>query len=68
MITAFALLAKMFLRVKASFLPPDPEPLQRVRPRRGQNAISGRFSLLAVTTLEKLLLSGELGGTRGKGR
>ena len=26
--------------------------------------ISGRFSLLAVTTLEKLLLSGELGGRR----
>jgi hypothetical protein len=26
--------------------------------------LSGRFALLAVTTLEKLLLSGELGGRR----
>ena len=63
MITAFALLARMFLRVKSSFLPPDPEPL-RVSVRDGQNAITGRFSLLAVTTLEKLLLSGEVSGRR----
>ena len=32
------------------------------RKRDGQ--FQGRFSLLAVTTLEKLLLSGELGGQR----
>jgi len=62
-ITAFALFAKLLLRVKASFLPPDPEPL-RVSVREGQNAITGRFSLLAVTTLEKLLLASEVVGHR----
>jgi hypothetical protein len=62
-ITAFALLAKMFFRMKASFLPPDPQPL-KVSMRDRDSAISGKFSLLAVTTLEKLLLSSELGGRR----
>jgi hypothetical protein len=62
-ITAMALLAKLFFRVKASYLPPDPKPLN-VSLREEGNLISGRFSLLAVTTLEKLLLSGELGGRR----
>jgi len=62
-ITAIALLAKLFLRAKASFLPPDPQPLN-VSLRDEGSMLSGRFSLLAVTTLEKLLLSGELGGRR----
>jgi hypothetical protein len=62
-ITAFALLAKLFLKAKASFLPPDPTPL-RVSVREEGNMLTGRFSLLAVTTLEKLLLSSELGGRR----
>ena len=62
-ITAVALLAKLFLRVKASFLPPDATPLD-ISVRDEGNTISGRFALLAVTTLEKLLLSGELGGDR----
>jgi hypothetical protein len=62
-ITAFALLAKWLLKAKASFLPPDPTPL-RVSVRDKDNALTGQFSLLAVTTLEKLLLSSELGGKR----
>jgi len=62
-LTALALLAKLFLGVKASFLPPDPRPLDVSLLETG-SMISGRFSLLAVTTLEKLLLSGELGGKR----
>jgi hypothetical protein len=62
-ITAIALLTKMLLRVKANFLPPDPEPLRVSMSEQG-NMLSGRFSLLAVTTLEKLLLSGDLGGRR----
>jgi len=62
-ITAIALLAKMFLRVKAGFLPPDPAPLSVSMHEKG-NMLTGRFSLLAVTTLEKLLLSGDLGGKR----
>ena len=62
-ITAFALLMKLLLRMKAGFLPPDPQPLS-VSMREKDDRISGRFSLLAVTTLEKLLLSSELGGRR----
>ncbi|HEV2596502.1 MAG TPA: diacylglycerol kinase family protein [Sphingomicrobium sp.] len=62
-ITAFALLMKLLLPMRASFLPPDPQPLSVSLKERGNN-ISGRFSLLAVTTLEKLLLSSELAGRR----
>jgi hypothetical protein len=62
-ITAVALLMRLFLRIKASFLPPDPTPLNVSLHETG-GTINGRFSLLAVTTLEKLLLSGELGGRR----
>jgi hypothetical protein len=64
-ITAFALLMKLLLRIKASFLPPDPQPLSVSLHEKG-NQINGRFSLLAVTTLEKLLLSSQLGG-QGEG-
>jgi hypothetical protein len=63
-ITAFALLAKWFLKAKASFLPPDPTPLRVSMGGEKNNALSGQFSLLAVTTLEKLLLNSELGGRR----
>jgi hypothetical protein len=62
-ITAFALLMKLLLGMKGNFLPPDPQPLS-VSMREKGDRISGRFSLLAVTTLEKLLLSSELGGRR----
>ena len=62
-LTAFALMAKWFLKAKASFLPPDPSPL-RVSVGKNATALSGQFSLLAVTTLEKLLLNSELGGRR----
>ena len=61
--TAIATLPKMILGVKAGFLPPDPEPLS-VSMSEGDGRLSGRFSLLAVTTLEKLLLSTDLGTTR----
>jgi hypothetical protein len=61
-ITALALLTKIFLRIKGSFLPPDSKPLN-VSLREGDR-LSGRFSLLAVTTLEKLLLSSDLGANR----
>jgi hypothetical protein len=61
-LTALALLARLFLRLKASFLPPHPRPLQVSL--TSSEGLSGRFSLLAVTTLEKLLLSGHLAGPR----
>ena len=63
-LTAIALLARMFLRLQSRFLPPTPRPLQ-VSVRR-EGPISGRFALLAVTTLEKMLLATELNGT-GRG-
>lgn len=63
-LTAVALMMRMFLRLKASFLPPSPRHLQVSW--QDSERISGRFSLLAVTTLDKLLLSGEMvNRTRG---
>ena len=67
-LTGFALLARMLFGGTASFLPPNPRPLEVSFRHKG--LLSGRFALLAVTTLEKLLLSGEVGGgeSRGGGR
>ena len=62
-ITFVAVLAKFLLRLKVGFLPPDPRPLSLSMPEDDKR-LSGRFSLLAVTTLEKLLLSTELGNRR----
>jgi hypothetical protein len=62
-ITAFAAILKLVLGAKASFLPPDSQPLSVSMSRPG-GRLSGRFSLLAVTTLEKLLLSTDLGSHR----
>src|SRR6476619_3628733 len=55
-LTAIALLFKMLLKIKANFLPPDPQPLN-VSVRNEDSTLSGRFSLLAVTTLERVGLS-----------
>jgi diacylglycerol kinase family enzyme len=64
-LTAVALLTRMVLRLKSSFLPPEPSLLQvSLRP---EDRISGRFALFAVTTLEKMLLASELSGS-GRGR
>jgi hypothetical protein len=63
-ITALAMLAQLLLRLKGSFLPPNPSPVAVTW--RNSPSLSGRFSLLAVTTLDKVLMSGELTGrTRG---
>ena len=62
-LTAIAFLIKVFLGMKADFLPPDAKPLQlSVREKEGK--LSGRFSLLAVTTLEKMLLTSPFKGQR----
>ena len=58
-ITAVAVVLRQVFRLRASFLPPEPAPLS-VSVRR-EGAITGRFAFLFVTTLEKLLLSGEVG-------
>ncbi|WP_324809484.1 acylglycerol kinase family protein [Sphingomonas sp. LY29] len=63
-ITGFAVLLRQVFGWRASFLPPDPSELSISVRREG--AITGRFALLFVTTLEKLLLSSEF-GSNGKG-
>jgi hypothetical protein len=63
-LTAVAVVLRQVFRIRASFLPPEPSMLS-VSVRR-EGAITGRFAFLFVTTLEKLLLSGEV-GSHGKG-
>lgn len=62
-ITALAAMAKQVLRIKGSFLPHDSMPLS-VSMSAEDARLSGRFSLLAVTTLEKLLLATDIGAHR----
>jgi len=62
-ITAVAVILRQVFRLRASFLPPEPAMLS-VQVRR-DGAITGRFAFLFVTTLEKLLLSGEVGANGG---
>ena len=64
-LTAVALVVRILLRLQSRFLPQTPALLQVSVPR--EERLSGRFALLAVTTLEKLLLSSHLTGT-GTGR
>jgi hypothetical protein len=64
-LTFLAYIARLALRLKASFLPPAAEQTDLVMPMRER--ISGRFAFLAVTTLDKLLLSTTFGG-KGGGR
>lgn len=63
-ITAAAVLARQFFGLKTRFLPPSPAPIEIKVKRHG--TLRGRFTLLAVTTLEKLLLGSDL-QTSGKG-
>lgn len=63
-ITAAAVLLSRTLGLRTRFLPPSPEPIE-VRVRQ-EGSLRGRFSLLAVTTLEKLLLGSEV-KSAGKG-
>ena len=63
-ITAMAVLLRQIFGFRGKYLPPDATPL-RVMVRR-EGSLSGRFALLAVTTLEKLLLGSEV-RTTGRG-
>jgi hypothetical protein len=54
---------KLLLGLRASFLPPDTAPLSLSLSDEGGN-LNGRFSLLMVTTLERVLLSMDLGDRR----
>ena len=62
-LTALAYIARLLLKLKSSFLPPAPSRTDLVIPERAP--ISGRFAFLAVTTLNKMLLSQQLGGQGG---
>ncbi|MGH6784921.1 MAG: diacylglycerol/lipid kinase family protein [Sphingomicrobium sp.] len=57
-ITAIAVVLRQVFGLRASFLPPEPAPLS-VSVRR-EGAITARFAFLFVTTLERLLFSGEV--------
>ena len=63
-LTAIAYIAQLLLKLKSSLLPPRATTTELVLPERER--ISGRFALLAVTTLNKMLLSNQLGG-EGRG-
>jgi hypothetical protein len=58
-ITALAVVLGQVFRLRASFLPPEPAQLSISLRREG--AIQRRFSLLFVTTLERILLSSDMG-------
>ncbi|HEY1143771.1 MAG TPA: diacylglycerol kinase family protein [Sphingomicrobium sp.] len=62
-LTAIALMVRMLLRLQVRFLPPKPSPMELSVRRDGR--ISGRFAVLAVTTLEKMLLSSEVKSSGG---
>jgi hypothetical protein len=64
-ITALALLLRVLFGLRSRFLPPPPTQLEVSVRRQGQ--ITGCFTLLAVTTLERLLLFNDF-HSRGKGR
>jgi hypothetical protein len=59
-LTFLAYLARLVLKLKANFLPRPSAQTDLVMETRGR--ISGRFAFLAVTTLDRLLLSGQVGG------
>ncbi|MFL6829486.1 MAG: diacylglycerol/lipid kinase family protein [Sphingomicrobium sp.] len=62
-IAALAGLMKLVFGLKAGFLPPDTKPLSlSLSDERDQ--LHGRFSLLMVTTLERVLMSMDLGDRR----
>jgi hypothetical protein len=62
-LTAVALLFRMLSGIRAGFLPPKALQVST----GAAHSLTGRFTLLIVTTLEKLLLSGEVHG-EGRGR
>jgi hypothetical protein len=63
LITAFAAIMKMLLGLKGDLVPSDAKPLSVSMSHDG-GRISGRYSVFVVTTLEKLLLSTDLGARR----
>jgi hypothetical protein len=65
-LTALAVLIGLFLGFKAAFLPPSPRPVRVSVLKQGEH--HGRYSLLMVTTLERLLLRGQVPSAPGISR
>ncbi|HEU4969606.1 acylglycerol kinase family protein [Sphingomonas sp.] len=63
-LTALAVIMSVVLGIRAAFLPPRPAPVSVSLNRGGQ--FSGRFTLLIVTTLERLLLGSKAEGDTGR--
>lgn len=59
-LTLLAVILTMIIGIRAAFLPPRANPLKVSMMRHGQ--LQGRYSLLIVTTLHKLLLGSSTGG------
>lgn len=64
-LAAMAVLFSVVFGWKADFLPPRSKPVRVSFIRGGE--LQGSFSVLIVTTLEKLLLGGQAGPTRQRG-
>lgn len=62
-LTAIAVLISLLLGARAAFLPPKPAPVRVSVLKRGER--HGRYSLLMVTTLERLLLRSQIPGRHG---
>jgi diacylglycerol kinase family enzyme len=60
-ITLFALVLSAILGIRAAFLPPRPSAMKISLVRQGQ--IQGHFSLLIVTTLQKMLMGTNMTAT-----
>lgn len=61
-LTAVAVIVTLLFGVRARFLPPSSKPVRISLIRDGE--LAGRFSVLIVTTLEKLLLGVQAGDSR----
>jgi hypothetical protein len=64
-LTVFAVMFSAIVTVKASFLPKRSKPVSITFIRNGE--LHGTFSVLIVTTLEKLLLGGQAGTNKQRG-
>lgn len=64
-LTAIAVFASVFLGLRGKYMPPAARPVSISLIRDGQ--LAGRFAVLIVTTLEKLLLGARPGGQSGAG-
>lgn len=64
-LTVLAVLFSAIVRIKADFLPNRAKPVSISFVRQGE--LQGTFSVLIVTTLEKLLLGGQAGTTKQRG-